>query len=127
MSWEMHVGAIPNRMCVLHKCDNRGCVNPDHLFLGTHRDNAIDREAKGRGGAAKTPIASHARGARHGSKTHPERILRGEAHPQSKLTDDNRGAIRDMLRNGATQREVAEVFGVSQQTIWRIAKAARLT
>ena len=48
-SWEIHNGSIPENMCVLHKCDVRDCVNPDHLFLGTYLDNNRDRDKKGRG------------------------------------------------------------------------------
>jgi hypothetical protein len=49
MSWEMHFGPIPEGMLVLHHCDVRRCVRPDHLFLGTARDNTRDMIAKGRG------------------------------------------------------------------------------
>ena len=48
ISWRLHHGDIPPRILVLHKCDNRICVNPDHLFLGNHRDNRQDCEQKGR-------------------------------------------------------------------------------
>ncbi|WP_198527626.1 HNH endonuclease signature motif containing protein [Xanthomonas sp. SHU 199] len=49
ISWEHHFGPIPDGMYVCHKCDVRSCINPDHLFIGTAKDNARDREAKGRG------------------------------------------------------------------------------
>jgi hypothetical protein len=48
VSYVVHKGPIPDGLYVLHKCDNRKCINPDHLFLGTHQDNIDDREAKNR-------------------------------------------------------------------------------
>lgn len=48
-SWLIHVGVIPDGLFVLHKCDNRSCVNPDHLYLGTVNDNFQDWIKRGRG------------------------------------------------------------------------------
>jgi hypothetical protein len=50
LAWEMANGPIPAGMCVLHACDNRACINVEHLFLGTYQDNALDMVAKGRHG-----------------------------------------------------------------------------
>lgn len=46
--YEQFIGSIPEGMCVCHTCDNRVCINPDHLFLGTSQDNAQDKMRKGR-------------------------------------------------------------------------------
>ena len=52
LSWQIHFGAIPNGLHVLHRCDNRPCIRPSHLFLGTPLDNTRDMWQKGR---AKMP------------------------------------------------------------------------
>ena len=79
------VGDIPYGMLVLHKCDNKRCCNPKHLFLGTHADNSFDMVNKGRA----------ATGDKNGSRKYPERLKRGENHPQARLTVDQVRKIRE--------------------------------
>ena len=47
-SWQVYFGSIPNDLQVLHHCDNRACINPEHLWLGTHQDNMDDMVQKNR-------------------------------------------------------------------------------
>ena len=96
ISYRLYVGEIPAGLCVCHRCDNPGCVNPDHLFLGTQADNMRDCENKGRG--------VHC-------------VMSGEKHGRSKLTAAQVVEIRAKYANGATQSDLAKEFGVSQQTI----------
>jgi hypothetical protein len=96
ISWEIHNGAIPVGMCVLHRCDTPACVRPDHLFLGTDADNAADRKIKGRNGDR-----------------------RGEANGKStKLTSEQVRAIRQRFATGLiSQGRLAKEYGVNQTAI----------
>lgn len=96
-SWEQANGPIVGRLLVCHHCDNPPCVNPAHLFLGDHKDNAKDMVAKGRCRAAGMP---------------------GEKHWASRLTSEQVLAIR-FLRKSTTlsQREIGDLFLIKQCTV----------
>lgn len=97
-SWTVMRGAIPSGLCVLHRCDNPPCVNPQHLFLGTQADNIHDMLAKGR-------MRSY--------------FCAGEKNHSAKLTAAQVAEIRKR-RGLQTQRETGAEFGVTRKTIGRI-------
>lgn len=97
MSWTLANGPIPSGLCVCHRCDTPLCVNPNHLFLGTHADNKTDSMAKLR----------HQFGSRH---------------HRAKLTPDLVAEIRRQCSDGATQTRIAEVYGMHVSTINQIMK-----
>lgn len=90
LSYIINKGKIPNGLCVLHHCDNPGCVNPNHLWLGTRGDNNTDRKNKNRSAC-------------------------GESNPKSKLQKNQ--VIRIFRSYDKTDKELAEKYSVSQQTI----------
>ncbi len=98
VSWQIHKDNIPNGLCVLHKCDNRKCVNPEHLFIGTHKENTNDMMKKDRGA-----------------------LKYGEKHPYAKLEEKDIKEIFN-LSGLLSQREIAKKFNVSQGLIQRILK-----
>lgn len=101
-SYMLNVGEIPTGKSVLHKCDNRKCINPDHLYLGTHSENMRDARERGR-----TAI-----GDRHPSKTHPYSFKRSNAIFSDK-------DCIDMFLSGTHPKKLAKHEGVCLSTIYR--------
>ena len=95
VSYELHNGPISEGMDVCHKCDNRLCVNPYHLFAGTPNDNIQDMVKKGR----------QAKGERNGS---------------AKLSEDDVRAIRDLFTNGTSRKQIAKQYQVDISNIYYI-------
>lgn len=89
-SYELHFGKIPDGMHVLHRCDNRPCVNPEHLFLGTQLDNIADKKAK-------------------------ERQAKGITHGSAKLTEQDVLDIRAI--RGMSQRAIGRQYGIGQAQV----------
>lgn len=96
LAWIFTHGPVPDGMKVMHRCDVRACMNPEHLFLGTDADNTADKVAKDR----------HARGTRNS---------------HAKLTDDQVREIRRSFKKKNLRvgngRELARQYGVGQSTI----------
>ena len=115
VSWEIANGPVPAGLCVLHRCDNPACVRPSHLFLGTYADNIHDAISKER----------HAAGPRHGSRTKPESIRRGEQGPKAKLTGGGVLEIRRRAGDGDTHAAIAADFGVDRSTVSMIVRRER--
>jgi hypothetical protein len=94
VSWVMHFGSIPAGMLVCHKCDNKKCINPDHLHLGTPSDNVKDRY-----------------------KRFPES---GRGRNYSKLTKNQAEEVLRLHEAGFSNIAISTLFNVTPQTISNI-------
>jgi hypothetical protein len=108
VAWELTSGPVPVGMCVLHHCDEPGCVNPAHLFLGTRADNMRDAAAKGRLGQQRNPA-----------------LFQGERSGRAQLTEEIVSAIREDWSNGMTSTALARKYGIARTTAWQVAKGQR--
>lgn len=133
VSWELHFGPLVGKECALHHCDNPGCVRPDHLFKGTQKDNAVDREKKGRllhpagaGHWSRThpeKLKNMARGDRAGLRVHPERAPSGERNSHAKLTDDLVLALREEAAStDISQQALGVKYGLSKGAAGKIVR-----
>lgn len=102
VAWMLYVGEIPSGMLVCHHCDNPGCVNPAHLFLGTDAANTRDKYDKGRG-------------------------VTGEKNGRAKLTVEQVIEIRSKYATGEHQRSLAAQYGVAYQHISLIVRRVNWT
>ncbi len=136
--WYLRHGSMPADLLVCHRCDNPACVNPDHLFLGSYKDNAVDSKSKdrncrgdrhwsrttpekratGKRNGRHTMPHRTATGDRNGSVIHPESRLRGEQQKQSKLKEKDIPIIRRMYATGIfSQKRIGQFFNVSRSAI----------
>lgn len=112
LSWELHYGPVEvdssgRTFDVCHHCDNRSCVRPEHMFVGSRSDNMRDMREKGRGAC----------GEKNGSKTHPGCNPKGTRHWNSLLTEESATEVRVLHSKGLSYQALAEQFGVHPWTI----------
>jgi hypothetical protein len=107
VAWTLHDGDHLRDLCVLHRCDNRRCVNPAHLFIGTQADNIADMVQKKR----------HTRGKSHIWSRNLKRA-QGENNGRAKLTEQDVNAIRQQYAHGnISLKQLGRNYGVSATTI----------
>lgn len=99
-AWRIFKGDIPAGMYVCHRCDVRTCVNPEHLFLGTHGENMRDASKKGR------------------LRGNPACYASDETHQASKLTNEQVRTIRAAPRKWSEAERFSKAFGVSVGAVW---------
>ena len=97
VAYKYLVGDFPQELCVLHRCDNPTCINPDHLFLGTNADNVKDKVSKGRQSSIEG--------------------FKGEDHPCVKLTEEQ---VRHIRTKEMPQSKYARLYNVTQSMISNI-------
>ena len=113
LSYALYKGPIPENTLVCHSCDNMWCINPDHLWLGTHKDNSEDMVEKGR-----SYKGYHGKGFRTGHALSKGKRVK-------KLTDDQVREIRATLGNGEMLKDIAARYGVSVVAVSVIRRGLR--
>lgn len=97
VSYALHVGDIPPGMCVIHRCDNPACVNPNHLRLGSKVENNLDKVVR-------------------------DRCSKGEETKNNKVLSHQITEIRNRRAAGETLASIGKSFGLGTSQVWRISR-----
>lgn len=99
LQWKLCFGEVPKDRVVAHKCNNKGCINPEHLYLTTSQENSTD--------AARDGL-----------------YLKGEDHPKTKWKDAEILHMLKLYNEGNTQQTIADLYGISQSRVCECIKRA---
>lgn len=102
VSYQVFRGEIPEGLCVCHKCDNPPCINPDHLFLGTHSENIQDAYRKGRVLPPEGDMSQYKKGHKAFNRV---------------LPDNQVVEIKRMIKAGIAPSEIARKVNVKRQVV----------
>ena len=102
VSYQLYKGEIPESLVVRHTCDDRLCVNPEHLLLGTHEQNSLDASERQR-----------------------YQVRTGSKNPSAKLTEEQVNQIKTLLSSGSSIAELAGKFNISTVQLYRIRSGKR--
>jgi hypothetical protein len=119
-SWELTHGAAPPSACVLHRCEERRCVNPAHLYIGSPHER--ERRPRRPGLIASSPRPALGRRKRHWTHRSPGKVRRGARSNLSKLCAEQVREIRALYQTGSSVAELARTYEVVPETIVNIVR-----
>lgn len=124
VAWVEARGEIPRGLNVCHSCDRPACVNVDHLFLGTQKDNMVDCAKKRRTSRGRKHSIICKNRPNYSRRNHSEAMkkcaARGESSGRAKLTEDKVRSLRREHATGATPTELSFRYGINVGTVWKV-------
>jgi hypothetical protein len=122
LAYTAFLGEIPKGLGVLHICDTPSCVNPNHLYIGTSKNNSEDmvrrgRSSRGDKNGTRLYPEKLLRGNQHWTHLHPEKLARGEKQGHAKLTEEKVRYIFQLRKEGFNQKKIGEILSCKEETV----------